>query len=302
MLAGQYVASPALGTAGVLIKRIAYGLSLPGLVSVAVIYCHLSCAYFPLITLAWTLRPSRLQWKIPLCTPPARKPSSEPPDCDALDHVDRLRPRKRPILVHHRLRDSRIQRACLPGCVPLCSLFRDSLLSSLCPASPRSSLSALSLLTHSFAVQTVGAMFGTPYCTSIIVRSCFSLRSCLSSAWLTGATLPSRFSGSLIIGPCATTPLATPSRTRFALLFKSSSSSPASSSQLAGHTAPLSTSSARTATAEGGRGRARTTQARFERVGGGLRHVLFAPCHDFVPFLVLGFAMFPVFFCASDCN
>ncbi|GAA6007749.1 uncharacterized protein JCM10292_005421 [Rhodotorula paludigena] len=45
MLAGQYVASPALGTAGVLIKRIAYGLSLPGLVSVAVIYCHLSGKY-----------------------------------------------------------------------------------------------------------------------------------------------------------------------------------------------------------------------------------------------------------------
>ncbi|GAA6011768.1 hypothetical protein JCM8202_004144 [Rhodotorula sphaerocarpa] len=39
--AGQYVASPALGTAGVLIKRIAYGLSLPGLLAAAVIYTHL---------------------------------------------------------------------------------------------------------------------------------------------------------------------------------------------------------------------------------------------------------------------
>ncbi|GAA5852851.1 hypothetical protein JCM8547_004707 [Rhodosporidiobolus lusitaniae] len=41
MYAGQYVASPALGTAGVLIKRVAYGLALPGLLAAAVIYTHL---------------------------------------------------------------------------------------------------------------------------------------------------------------------------------------------------------------------------------------------------------------------
>ncbi|KPV77762.1 uncharacterized protein RHOBADRAFT_33948 [Rhodotorula graminis WP1] len=39
--AGQYVASPALGTAGVLIKRVAYGLALPGLFAAAIIYSHL---------------------------------------------------------------------------------------------------------------------------------------------------------------------------------------------------------------------------------------------------------------------
>ncbi|BGP25414.1 amino acid transporter [Rhodotorula toruloides] len=39
--AGQYVASPALGTAGVLLKRISYGLALPGLLAAAVIYTHL---------------------------------------------------------------------------------------------------------------------------------------------------------------------------------------------------------------------------------------------------------------------
>lgn len=39
--AGQYVASPALGTAGVLIKRVAYGLAIPGLLAAAVIYTHL---------------------------------------------------------------------------------------------------------------------------------------------------------------------------------------------------------------------------------------------------------------------
>ncbi|GAA5979055.1 hypothetical protein JCM11641_004957 [Rhodosporidiobolus odoratus] len=41
LYAGQYVASPALGTAGVLIKRVAYGLALPGLLAAAVIYSHL---------------------------------------------------------------------------------------------------------------------------------------------------------------------------------------------------------------------------------------------------------------------
>ncbi|GAA5824526.1 hypothetical protein JCM11251_000459 [Rhodosporidiobolus azoricus] len=45
MYAGQYVASPALGTAGVLIKRVAYGLALPGLLAAAVIYTHLPAKF-----------------------------------------------------------------------------------------------------------------------------------------------------------------------------------------------------------------------------------------------------------------
>ncbi|GAA6036097.1 hypothetical protein JCM8097_006613 [Rhodosporidiobolus ruineniae] len=43
--AGQYVASPALGTAGVLIKRIAYGLAFPGLIFTAVFFVHLPAKY-----------------------------------------------------------------------------------------------------------------------------------------------------------------------------------------------------------------------------------------------------------------
>ncbi|GAA5998635.1 uncharacterized protein JCM10292_007119 [Rhodotorula paludigena] len=43
--AGQYVANPALGTAGVLIKRIAYGIGLPGLLFTSVIYNHLAGKY-----------------------------------------------------------------------------------------------------------------------------------------------------------------------------------------------------------------------------------------------------------------
>ncbi|GAA5889891.1 hypothetical protein JCM6882_004356 [Rhodosporidiobolus microsporus] len=39
--AGQYVASPSLGTAGTLIKRISYGLALPGVFFTGIIYIHL---------------------------------------------------------------------------------------------------------------------------------------------------------------------------------------------------------------------------------------------------------------------
>ncbi|GAA5830874.1 hypothetical protein JCM11251_001105 [Rhodosporidiobolus azoricus] len=43
--AGQYVASPALGTAGTLMKRISYGLALPGLLVGAILFVHLSAKF-----------------------------------------------------------------------------------------------------------------------------------------------------------------------------------------------------------------------------------------------------------------
>lgn len=42
---GSFVASPALGSAGVLMKKIAYGLSLPGLCVSMVLYIHLTAKY-----------------------------------------------------------------------------------------------------------------------------------------------------------------------------------------------------------------------------------------------------------------
>lgn len=39
---GSYVASPALGSAGTLIKKVAYGIALPGLVASTVIVLHVS--------------------------------------------------------------------------------------------------------------------------------------------------------------------------------------------------------------------------------------------------------------------
>lgn len=41
---GSYVASPALGSAGAVVKRIAYGLALPGLVATTTIVIHVSIA------------------------------------------------------------------------------------------------------------------------------------------------------------------------------------------------------------------------------------------------------------------
>lgn len=42
---GSYVASPALGSAGVLMKKISYGLALPGLIVSTVLYIHLTAKY-----------------------------------------------------------------------------------------------------------------------------------------------------------------------------------------------------------------------------------------------------------------
>ncbi|KAL4925234.1 transmembrane amino acid transporter protein-domain-containing protein [Aspergillus undulatus] len=42
---GQYLASPALGSAGPLIKKVSYGIALPGLVVTAVLYSHIAAKY-----------------------------------------------------------------------------------------------------------------------------------------------------------------------------------------------------------------------------------------------------------------
>lgn len=62
---GQYLASPALGSAGALFKKITYGIALPGLFASAVLYCHcgaklifvrlLRCVGV-FLPCAWTLR------------------------------------------------------------------------------------------------------------------------------------------------------------------------------------------------------------------------------------------------------
>lgn len=39
---GQYVSQPSLGSAGPLMKKIAYGLSIPGLFFSVILWCHVS--------------------------------------------------------------------------------------------------------------------------------------------------------------------------------------------------------------------------------------------------------------------
>jgi amino acid transporter len=43
IMCGSYVGSPALGSAGVLMKKICYGLVLPGLLVTEILYIHVSC-------------------------------------------------------------------------------------------------------------------------------------------------------------------------------------------------------------------------------------------------------------------
>ncbi|KAL4863518.1 transmembrane amino acid transporter protein-domain-containing protein [Aspergillus spectabilis] len=43
---GQYLASPALGSAGPLIKKISYGIALPGLIVTAVLWSHIAAKYW----------------------------------------------------------------------------------------------------------------------------------------------------------------------------------------------------------------------------------------------------------------
>ncbi|OBT84380.1 hypothetical protein VE02_07880 [Pseudogymnoascus sp. 03VT05] len=43
---GQYLASPALGSAGLLIKKVSYGIAMPGLVVTAVLYSHIAAKYW----------------------------------------------------------------------------------------------------------------------------------------------------------------------------------------------------------------------------------------------------------------
>ena len=38
--AGQYLSNPALGSAGILMSKVCYGIALPGLFASALLYCH----------------------------------------------------------------------------------------------------------------------------------------------------------------------------------------------------------------------------------------------------------------------
>ena len=53
---GSYVASPALGSAGVLMKKVCYGLALPGLLASVVLVTHVSLYTYPFSHLRTRIR------------------------------------------------------------------------------------------------------------------------------------------------------------------------------------------------------------------------------------------------------
>jgi len=113
VMAGQYVASPALGTAGVLLKRIAYGLSLPGLLASGVIYAHLPAKYVSLFAFALltiTLPKLTLHRILALRSLPPRISSPHRQHYHSLGRLALLHPRLRPLRLRYRLCRTRLRR------------------------------------------------------------------------------------------------------------------------------------------------------------------------------------------------
>ncbi|KAL1405714.1 hypothetical protein Q8F55_007384 [Vanrija albida] len=68
---GQYVSSPALGSAGKLMKQVCYGVAIPALLVTLTIYGHLAAKYFFVRILAGTedlSKPTRRHWTVWLCS------------------------------------------------------------------------------------------------------------------------------------------------------------------------------------------------------------------------------------------
>lgn len=97
---GQYVSSPALGSAGVLMKKVCYGLSLPGLLASLCIFSHVSGASAS----ATTDAPGHIQ--VHLRPPPPRHGAPLKRHTASLDNVARLHVWRDGSGVHPRLCDS----------------------------------------------------------------------------------------------------------------------------------------------------------------------------------------------------
>lgn len=117
---GTMVASPALGSAGTLIKKIAYGLSLPGLIATTTIVVHVH--FSPLNTTGYTLTGTAPK-QILLRPHSARLSTSNLQLPNPLDNLARLYIQLHGYSLCHRERDPRIQRPRLAGrCLARCVL------------------------------------------------------------------------------------------------------------------------------------------------------------------------------------
>jgi amino acid permease len=85
---GSYVATPALGSAGKTIKKVAYGLALPGLIVGATINTHVSLPYKVYFLMDKVLICSFLgDWKVCVRSNPSRLRASHSKHCHSLGYM-----------------------------------------------------------------------------------------------------------------------------------------------------------------------------------------------------------------------
>lgn len=114
---GSYVASPALGSAGATMKKVCYGLALPGLLATTMLVIHVSIARF-CISVHY-LHSNKDCRQICLCTRSSWLSSSVAEHLHPLGSLARMYRRTRLDRLHHRKRHPRLWRPCLAHwCAP----------------------------------------------------------------------------------------------------------------------------------------------------------------------------------------
>ena len=84
---GSYVASPAIGSAGPLLKKVGYGIALPGLLGSAILLGHVRIPSTDLMTVTLTLVAPCQAYLYPT---PSRNRASNCQHNHSLDHMDRF--------------------------------------------------------------------------------------------------------------------------------------------------------------------------------------------------------------------
>jgi hypothetical protein len=97
---GSFVASPALGSAGITMKKVCYGLALPGLIVTVTIISHVRSADPPQLSPKTNIFPAPRQ--VHLHPPPPRLPPSHQQLLHPLGRLAELHRRLHPDLLRHR--------------------------------------------------------------------------------------------------------------------------------------------------------------------------------------------------------
>lgn len=108
---GSYVASPALGSAGVVMKKVCYGLALPGLIVSTTLFVHVSYTASKNMPVA---NCSLVCGQVLLHKVSSRLQASCAQHCNPLGNLDRLHLRRHNHRIHYRECRSCLWRACFP--------------------------------------------------------------------------------------------------------------------------------------------------------------------------------------------